>query len=81
MTDVIPQRVIKYFPVHLFLSLSSCHYQLFLMFLLVPARLKEAKLIYVFCLLSLHLNWLLTFQDAELLDAKSLLAEEKITIL
>lgn len=51
------------------------------MFLLVPARLKEAKLIYVFCLLSLHLNWLLTFQDAELLDAKSLLAEEKITIL
>lgn len=81
MTDVIPQKVIKYFPVHLFLSLSSCHYQLFLMFLLVPARLKEAKLIYVFCLLSLHLNWLLTFQDAEPRDAQSLLVEEKITIL
>ena len=51
------------------------------MFLLVPARLKEAKLVYVFCLLSLRLNWLLTFQDAEPRDAKCLLVEEKITIL
>ena len=49
------------------------------MFLLVPARLKETKLVDVFCLLFLHLNWLMTFQDAEPRDVKSLLVEEKIT--